>query len=286
MLINSIVELNRWRNSIHGRVGLVPTMGALHEGHATLLRKIRPRCDFSVLSVFVNPTQFGPLEDLAKYPRTLEQDIRVAEKEGVDIVFAPTPQEMYPSGYSTYVEETRLELPLCGQVRPGHFRGVTTIVLKLFNLVRPQLALFGLKDAQQFFVLNKMVQDLNLDLRIEGVSTVREIDGLALSSRNIYLTPDERKRAPLIYQTLQNLRQSSVSAQSLRAAQEGLEAHGFQVQYLERLALPDLSTPPLTSIDSSAPSLIAIAARLGNTRLIDNVIQNPERLESLGIYTI
>jgi len=280
-VITSVPAILAWRRAIQGSVGFVPTMGALHEGHATLLRNLRPRCDVSVLSIFVNPTQFGPKEDLSKYPRTFEEDLKIAAREGVDVVFAPSPSEIYPPGYSTFVEETQLQQPLCGKFRPGHFRGVTTIVLKLFNLIRPQLALFGLKDAQQFFVLEKMVKDLNLDLTIEGVPTVREPDGLALSSRNAYLSHEDRKRAPMLYQSLQMAKDSLLkmgtmegSTPPIREVLETsirfLETREFRVQYLDCLSLPGLETESQVRPDQSY--LIAVAAYLGNTRLIDNII--------------
>jgi pantoate--beta-alanine ligase len=166
-LIRTVQEMRHWRAQRDGVVGFVPTMGALHRGHAQLLRELRPVCESSVLSIFVNPTQFGPQEDLAKYPRTFDEDMKMAQAEGVNAVFYPDAREMYPDGFSTYVEETQISQPLCGRFRPGHFRGVTTIVLKLFQIVQPNVALFGLKDAQQFFVIEKMVRDLNLPIRLD-----------------------------------------------------------------------------------------------------------------------
>lgn len=265
-------------------------MGALHEGHASLLRNIRHRCEISILSIFVNPTQFGPLEDLSQYPRTFEADLKIARESGVDIVFAPSPEEIYPPGSSTFVEETLLSQPLCGKFRPGHFKGVTTVVLKLFNIVRPALALFGLKDAQQFYVLKKMVRDLHIDLKIEGIPTLRESDGLAMSSRNVYLSPDERAKAPALYQTLTSTAAQLVDSpvnrrcpvtphenrtlsELLEAAQDSLQKNGFQVQYMKLLTLPHLA-PPVepTLLPLAGPFLIAVAAYLGSTRLIDNVI--------------
>lgn len=296
-VITTVAELKAWRKTVVGRVGFVPTMGALHEGHATLLRESRKQSEISVLSIFVNPTQFSPSEDLAKYPRTLERDLEVAAREGVDIVFAPTPIEIYPPGFSTYVEETAVSLPLCGAFRSGHFRGVTTVVLKLFHLVRPEVAFFGLKDAQQFFVLSKMVKDLELDIRVQGIPTVRETDGLALSSRNVYLSSEERKKAPRLYQVLQALKdaisQIQVSSQSttqasqkiqkeLTQAKRVLEDSGFRVQYLDYLVLPDFQLLLSQNLSPSQlgdqPALIALAAYLGNTRLIDNILIHPKKL--------
>lgn len=286
-VLRSIAEVQKWRKALPSAatVGFVPTMGALHTGHAELLRHLRPRCDVSVLSIFVNPTQFGPNEDLAKYPRTFESDLDLAKRHGVDVVFAPTSEVIYPSGYSTYVEETELTKPLCGKFRPGHFRGVTTVVLKLFNLVRPDLALFGLKDAQQFFVLHKMARDLNLAVSVEGVQTVREIDGLALSSRNVYLSAEERKTAPALYAVLQStataIAQGADRADVLGRATGELESAGFKMQYLECLELPTLAQP--ATMSENKPYLLAVAAYLGSTRLIDNVIIRPERLKEFGI---
>jgi pantoate--beta-alanine ligase len=260
-------------------------MGALHEGHAALLRKIRPLCDSSVLSIFVNPAQFGPNEDFAKYPRSLERDLAIAQEHGVDAVFLPDAAMMYPDGYSTYVEETSLTKPLCGEFRPGHFRGVTTVVLKLFNLVRPELALFGLKDAQQFFVLRKMALDLNLDVRVEAMETVREADGLALSSRNAYLSSEERAKAPelqrVLVETARSLAAGESADSALERARSRLAKGGFNLQYLELKRLPDLA--PARAVTPGSPALLALAAFLGKTRLIDNFILGPEPLSSAGI---
>lgn len=275
-IISTVSALREWRKSIQGRVGFVPTMGALHEGHATLLRAVRPRCDVSVLSIFVNPSQFAPHEDLSKYPRPFEKDLEVAKREKVDVVFAPTPSEIYPMGYSTWVEESERSQLLCGPFRPGHFRGVTTVVLKLFNLVQPDLSLFGLKDAQQYFVLEKMVQDLHLNIQIEGVPTVRESDGLALSSRNVYLSAEDRMKAPLIYQTLRKLRSeifelSMESEKALENSKFFLKAAGFDVQYLDLLEVPEFKKVE-GAVSKQKKHIIAVAAYLGNTRLIDNLI--------------
>lgn len=286
-ILKTTDETLAWRSSLsqEQRVGFVPTMGALHEGHGALLKRIRSRCDVSVLSIFVNPTQFGANEDLAKYPRTFEHDLALAQELGVDVVFAPTPEVMYPHGYSTYVEETALTQPLCGRFRPGHFRGVTTIVLKLFNLIRPNLALFGLKDAQQFFVLHKMAHDLNLNVAVEGVPTVRESDGLAMSSRNAYLSAQERALAPALYRELQMvanvLKNGQEPARTLNESSARLNEQGFRVQYLECVELPLFNAANVISANSSY--LLAIAAQLGNTRLIDNILINPERLSTFGV---
>ncbi|MBI3558635.1 MAG: pantoate--beta-alanine ligase [Deltaproteobacteria bacterium] len=280
-------ELQHWRAGLEATrptVGFVPTMGALHRGHAELLRRIRPRCDVSVLSIFVNPTQFGPSEDLAKYPRTFERDLELACAQGVDVLFAPAPEEMYSSAHSTFVEETQVSRPLCGQFRPGHFRGVTTVVLKLFNLVRPKLALFGMKDAQQFFVLHQMNRDLDLRVSVEAIPTVREPDGLALSSRNAYLSADHRELAPRFYKTLAEtstrLRAGAPLSATLEAGRQALEACGFTVQYLDCVELPTFNSPNV--VLPGCPYLLAAAVYLGATRLIDNVIVNPAALTAIG----
>lgn len=289
-ILRTPAELRAWRRERRGRVGFVPTMGALHAGHARLLEAARPRCDHSVLSIFVNPTQFGPNEDLSRYPRTFERDLFMAGERGVDAVFAPSPEAMYPEGFSTCVEETRLSQPLCGAHRPGHFRGVATVVLKCFNLVQPHSALFGLKDAQQFFVLRKMARDLDLEVEIVGVPTVREPDGLALSSRNAYLAPEDRERAPFLYRELNRvaceLAAGASIAATLQSAKAALTAASFEVQYFDCLELPELTRSSADRVDNTRPYVLATAARLGATRLIDNVILGLERLTSAGIQIL
>jgi pantoate--beta-alanine ligase len=258
VVLKTRADLINWRLNIapKKRVGFVPTMGALHLGHATLLRQARLENDFVVLSIFVNPTQFGVNEDLDRYPRALAEDLRIAESEKVDVVFAPDVSEMYPTGHSTFVEETEFSKGLCGDFRPGHFRGVATVVLKLFNLVRPGRSYFGLKDAQQFLVISKMVLDLNLDIKMIGVPTVREADGLAMSSRNRGLSKEDREKAPEIYRSLLRVTQGSSSiAQEI----DVLSKLDFKVQYYERRPF-------------ESGHLVAIAAYLGSTRLIDNIL--------------
>lgn len=268
-LIETISELKSWRKNANGTVGFVPTMGALHAGHAELLRRMHETSDIRVLSIFVNPTQFGPKEDFNQYPRTLESDLALAQECGVDVVFFPKAEELYPEGYSTYVEETELSQPLCGRFRPGHFRGVTTIVLKLFNIIQPQLAFFGLKDAQQFFVLKRMVKDLNLDIDLEGVPTVRESDGLAMSSRNRYLSPQAREKAPALFHELRKCADRIMhsrahgeedSKTAIEESRFALSAQGFDVQYFDFIKI------------TKSTELLAVAAYLEGTRLIDNVI--------------
>lgn len=274
--ISTVKEMLKWRSLTKSRVGFVPTMGALHRGHAELLNQARRNCDSLVLSIFVNPMQFGPKEDLSKYPRTLDLDLVLAQNAGVDVVFFPHPSEIYLEGFSTHVEETILSQPLCGKFRPGHFQGVTTVVLKLFNIVQPHVAYFGLKDAQQFFVIKKMAQDLNLNISIEGVATVRESDGLAMSSRNVYLSPGDRKKAPEIFQSLSRAKLALTSGAAILSILESekvfLSKIGFDIQYYDLLTLPNLSPVTSTSLSSGTSYILAIAAILGTTRLIDNVI--------------
>jgi len=289
-VFHDIESYKKWRQSLPGgeTVGFVPTMGALHAGHARLLDVSKQHHAHTVLSIFVNPTQFGPNEDLSKYPRTLDADLKIAESSGVAAVFVPTEKMLYPEGYSTYVNEERVSQPLCGGFRPGHFRGVTTIVLKLFNIIEPKRAYFGLKDAQQFYVIQKMVHDLNLNVEVEGVATVREESGLALSSRNTYLSQNDRlKVGPQFYKILKEVREDlgddKPISQTLARAKNDLVKAGFDVQYLELRALPnfeDLSGRPEPVLHHT-PALLAGAMFLGKVRLIDNVILEPshERID-------
>ena len=233
-----------------GRVGLVPTMGALHEGHLSLLRAAREECDTVVMSLFVNPAQFAAGEDLARYPRDEEHDLARAERACVDLVFAPSNEELYPSGYQTWVEVEELGSILEGEHRPGHFRGVATICLKLFTIVRPDRAYFGQKDAQQVAVLRRMIRDLHLGLELRVLPIVRDPDGLALSSRNAHLTPDERRRALALPRAL--------ATRDLGRARTLLTADGLDVDYV---AVADFDPP-----------VLAAAVRVGATRLIDNVV--------------
>ena len=246
IVARSIRELELPR---HGVVGLVPTMGALHDGHLALFRAARPECDVLVASVFVNPAQFSESADLAAYPRDLERDSAIAEREGVDVVFAPSLEEMYPPRFATWVDPGGAAEGLESTHRPGHFRGVATVCLKLFNIIRPQIAWFGRKDAQQVAVVKQVVRDLNVGVEIRVVDTVRDDDGLALSSRNGRLSPEERARARAIPQAL--------ATRDEARARAVLEAAGVDPEYV---AVADLDGRTL-----------AIAARVGNTRLIDNI---------------
>jgi pantoate--beta-alanine ligase len=267
-------EVHTLRLNAGTQLGLVPTMGALHEGHLSLVRAARATCKHVAVSIFVNPTQFGPNEDLARYPRTLEADCALLENEGVDFVFAPTPAEMYPTGgLSTFVDVGELATRLDGRSRPGHFRGVTTVVSKLFGIITPDLAFFGQKDAAQVAVLRAMVRDLNLPVKLHVCPTVRDADGLALSSRNRYLTPEQRAVALRLPQALACARRNLQAGQRdpkllINRMQHHLAGPGLRVDYV---AVVDADTLlPQTTADEH--SLLALAAYVGDTRLIDNLL--------------
>ncbi len=256
----------------------VPTMGALHEGHASLIRAAGRPSAFVVVSIFVNPTQFGPNEDFARYPRTLDADQKLCTEAGANLIFAPTAEEMYPDSPLTSVEVAELQDVLCGPLRPGHFRGVCTVVLKLFNIVAPDVAVFGEKDFQQSRIIRRMVRDLNVPVEIQIEPTVREADGLALSSRNRYLTAEQRAAAPGIHRALQAVRSRAQAGetdvtrleQSLRAELEAIP--GARVEYARIVDAETLQTP--AKLDR--PAAAAVAVFLGNTRLIDNVLLTRE----------
>jgi pantoate--beta-alanine ligase len=254
-------------------IGLVPTMGALHAGHESLIRNARQGSHVVAVTIFVNPLQFGPNEDYGKYPRALPNDLEICERCGADFVFAPTMEEMYPFPQLTFVEVTRVSEHLCGAFRPGHFRGVATVVLKLFNIIQPDRAWFGEKDMQQLAVIRRMVADLNLSIEIIGVPTVREPDGLALSSRNQYLNPSERKAAPVLYRALQHaanlIHSCERNASKIREAAIAI-LNGEPLVRLEYLEVVDAEMQPVSEI--SGPVRVAAAIRIGNTRLIDNVL--------------
>ncbi|KPL12102.1 pantoate--beta-alanine ligase [candidate division BRC1 bacterium SM23_51] len=256
-------------------VGLVPTMGALHEGHLSLVRHARTECDVVVVSIYVNPAQFAPSEDFDRYPRQFERDRELCEREGVDLLFCPTDAMMYPDGYATYVEVERLTKPLCGRSRPTFFRGVTTVVLKLFNIVSPDKAYFGWKDAQQAIVVKRMVEDLNLPIEIVAVPTVREPDGLAMSSRNDYLDAESRQQAPAIYAALEKARRACEQqgvgdgAALTTLIREHISSQtAGQVEYVEIASLDRLE--PLEKVQPGN-TLVAVAVHLGAARLIDNI---------------
>lgn len=262
------------------RIGLVPTMGYLHDGHASLLRGAREQCDFVVMSVFINPTQFRPGEDLESYPRDEKRDIAVAEREQVDLIYAPELAEVYPDGYSTSVLVEGTSEVLCGDAdRRGieHFRGVTTVVTKLFNTIQPDVAVFGQKDAQQAIVIRRMVRDLDMPIEIEVLPTVREPDGLAMSSRNAYLDAGGRRRAPAIHRALEELRSAAATGETeiaplLERARERMRESGIEPEYLEARDAEDLS--PVEAFNGR-PVLVAVAAPVGGARLIDNVVIEP-----------
>jgi len=277
VILRNVADVRAWRRALPGgqALGFVPTMGALHAGHISLMELARSRAAATIASIFVNPLQFGPNEDLAKYPRPIERDIALLEAAGVDALFLPETADLYPEGASTFVVEENVSAPMCGAVRPGHFRGVTTVVLKLFNIVQPDLAVFGQKDAQQCAVLERMVRDLALPIEMVRGPIVREADGLALSSRNVYLGHEDRAAAPLIYASLQAARQAYENGE--RAA-DRLAATGRAVLAGEpRIATQywDIRDPAsLAAIDTVGPdgALFAVAAHLGTTRLIDNIV--------------
>ncbi|OXS61160.1 pantoate--beta-alanine ligase [Cohnella sp. CIP 111063] len=284
-LRKEIASFRRSRPIEAAAVGFVPTMGYLHEGHASLLRRSVQDNGLTVLSIFVNPIQFGPNEDLDKYPRDEEKDVALAASCGVDLVFLPTVQEMYPQRRVTTVTVAEVTDGLCGASRPGHFDGVATVVAKLLNIVQPDRAYFGLKDAQQVAVVTRMAQDLNIPTEIVPCPTVREEDGLALSSRNVYLNAEEREQALSLSRSLSRVAEwigEGVDAPELSELlkREIRRSPLAKVEYAEALTYPDLLPPepgtPLRSIDGSV--LVALAVRFGTTRLIDNRLLNPKEV--------
>jgi pantoate--beta-alanine ligase len=276
-IVRTVEEMKaavRGRSARGERVGLVPTMGALHDGHLSLVRASLARTDVTVVSIFVNPAQFGPKEDLSKYPRDLAKDAAFLEREGVDLVFHPEPKEIYPEGFRTYVEVMGLQDKLCGASRPGHFRGVCTVVLKLFEIIRPDIAFFGWKDAQQFIILRRMAKDLGLDVRMEAHPLVRDADGVALSSRNAYLSADERSAARVLSRSLEEARRLVAAGERdaaavLRRVRELVAAEPLvRLDYAEAVGTDDLE--PVPRIEGE--TLVALAAHVGSTRLIDNIL--------------
>lgn len=265
--------VRRWKSK-NRTIGFAPTMGYLHEGHLSLVRASKKKADVTVVSIFVNPTQFGPKEDFRTYPRDFERDAGLLKKEGVDVLFYPDADKMYPGGYKTYVEVHDLQDKLCGRSRPGHFRGVSTVVLKLFNIVRPDYAFFGQKDAQQAIILRRMVRDLDLDVRVEVVPIVREADGLAMSSRNTYLGPDGRKAGLSLIRSLRQAKMRIGAGERrpaviLSALKEMIAAEPLaRIDYIEAVDMDTLE--PVKEI--SEGTLIALAVFIGKTRLIDNMI--------------
>lgn len=267
-------EASRQARAENHLVGLVPTMGALHEGHLSLVRRAKQECTRVYSSIFVNPKQFGPNEDFAKYPRAFESDSARFEELGVDALFAPTREEMYPPGFSTHVTVDGISERLEGKSRPGHFRGVSTVVLKLFEIVQPDFAYFGRKDAQQVAVLQKMVRDLNLGVQIVVCPIVREADGLALSSRNAYLSAEERRAALILYQSLQAAR-----AELAAGTRDALQIQNTMRSIFEKEPLARLDYAEVVSADTFEPSVrvsrasyVLVAAHFGKTRLLDNML--------------
>jgi pantoate--beta-alanine ligase len=273
----TITEIRTWVKKAQAAgktVGFVPTMGALHTGHASLIGAARGRCDYVVVSIFVNPTQFGPGEDFEKYPRPLDRDLAICEQHGVDAIFAPSRTEMYPRDNLTWVTVEKVSEPLCGRSRPGHFRGVATVCTKLFNIVGADFAFFGQKDAQQVAVIQRMVADLNLPLAIVVCPTVREPDGLAMSSRNQYLSAQERKEATVIYRSLQKsaelIRAGEADAAKIAEQMGGIlrQVPALRIEYVGIVDAESLEDLPQVR----GRVLVAVAARLGSTRLIDNIV--------------
>jgi pantoate--beta-alanine ligase len=273
-VVEAVAELKRIRDKLPGPVGFVPTMGYLHEGHLVLVRRAQAENASVAVSIFVNPTQFGPNEDFKQYPRDPMRDLALLEGEGTDVVFMPPVEEIYPPGFSKWVDVGRLGRRLEGASRPGHFRGVATVVARLFELVRPDRAYFGQKDAQQLLVIRKMVADLDMKLDVVAVPTVREPDGLAMSSRNIYLNPEERKQALVLYQAL-------TLAQRLYGEGER-DAGTIREQMTELIQKQPLAAIDYISIadaetleeldEVNPPALVSMAVRVGKTRLIDNIV--------------
>jgi pantoate--beta-alanine ligase len=279
-LINTVEEMRRLARGARSegqRLGLVPTMGALHQGHLSLVARARARSDLVVVSIFVNPTQFGPQEDFARYPRSLENDCALVAKAGIEVVFAPSVEEMYGDGTETWVLVEGMSDRLCGRSRPGHFRGVATVVLKLFHIVEPDFAFFGQKDAAQVAIIRRMVDDLNLAVEIEACPIVREADGLALSSRNAYLSHSERKSALALYRSLCRSKElfdggERNSAKLVSAGRKEIARESqLRLDYFE-IVDPDTLLPVP---EIKRPALAAVAAFVGNTRLIDNILLSP-----------
>jgi len=282
-IVRSIEEMRRvckrWRRKGY-MTGLVPTMGALHDGHLSLVRAARGSCERVAATIFVNPLQFGPNEDLARYPRTFERDCELLKAEGVDVLFAPSVEEMYPAGMKTFVDVPEVGGRLDGASRPGHFRGVATVVTKLFHIVQPERAFFGQKDAAQVAVLRAMVRDLNFDVELVVVGTVRAADGLALSSRNAYLSASDRERALVLSRALRQVERAAANGEWDARVLGGELAAALQGVTVEYAAIVDPGTlEPVEDVRSGA--LIAVAAKFGDTRLIDNVMLAPQPAEAL-----
>jgi len=276
-LIEKIEEMKNYRKRIKNKgksIGFVPTLGYLHQGHISLIKRARENCDEVVVSIFVNPLQFGPKEDYQRYPRDLSRDAEICQKEGVDVIFAPSLKEMYPKGYSTFIDmQGNLIQVLEGKFRPGHFKGVTTVLIKLFNIVYPDLSFFGEKDYQQALIVKKMVKDLNLDTKIVLSPTVREKDGLALSSRNSYLTPKERKAASVLYRSLVKAKQAIEKGEKDPKRVICLMEDLISKEPLAKIDYIDLVDPLTLERISQIKGdvLVVLAVKIGKVRLIDNI---------------
>lgn len=279
-LINSVAEMASAQREAARPLGLVPTMGALHDGHLSLVRRALEECATVVVSIFINPTQFGPQEDLQAYPRSLKRDMALLKEENVHLVFAPPPEEVYPPGFDTWVEVGHIANRLEGEARPGHFRGVATVVSKLFDIIGPDRAYFGQKDAQQCLVIRRLNADLNLGVDVVVVPTVRETDGLAMSSRNAYLSPSERQAAPVLYRSLSLAEAmydkgqgnaADIKEAMLRLLQAEPLAHTDYISIADPETLEELE-------NIQGPALVSLAVRMGKTRLIDNVVLGADGL--------
>jgi len=275
MHVHETIQAFRQARRLHGTLGLVPTMGYLHDGHLALVRHAKATCHHVAVTIFVNPTQFGPNEDLARYPRDVQRDLDLLEREGVDLVFVPSVAEMYPQPYHTFVDVEGVTAPLEGARRPGHFRGVATVVCKLFNIVGADWAYFGQKDAQQTVVIKQMVRDLNMPTEIVVVPTVREHDGLALSSRNVYLSPEQRAAAPVLFRSLQAAQRlyhdGERNAATLRQTVEQIIAQEPLAQ-IDYISVADGTTLEESTDPIEHGALVSLAVRFGTTRLIDNMV--------------
>jgi pantoate--beta-alanine ligase len=273
-VVHRISELRALRDKLGGTVGFAPTMGYLHEGHLSLVKQARAENPAVIVSIYVNPAQFGPKEDFGAYPRDLNRDLKLLRDAGVDVVFVPSDEEMYPPGFGSWVDVEKVTERLEGASRPGHFRGVATVVAKLFNIVRPSRAYFGQKDAQQVIVIKRMVADLNLGIEVAVVPTARESDGLAMSSRNIYLNPGERRAATVLFKALTLARQLATDGEK--------DAEKIRGQMISLIRKEPLASIDYVSIAHAGtlqeldliegPALVSLAVRIGRTRLIDNII--------------
>lgn len=280
-IIESVKEMQSYSENLRlagKKISFVPTMGYFHEGHLSLMKEARKTADCVVASIYVNPTQFGPKEDFSKYPRDFERDVQMAQSVGVDVIYFPSNQEMYPDGYQTYVDVEKVTQNLCGMSRPGHFRGVTTVCCKLFNIIKPHSAIFGKKDFQQLAAINRMVADLNMDLEIIGLQTFREPDGLAMSSRNVYLNKEERSSALTLIGALK-LAQKLYAEGERNAAVMIKEAEtlikGTQFTDIDYIKICDAFTlEDVNEINGEA--VMALAVKVGKTRLIDNSVLGEE----------